>query len=55
MLVFDVLLAALVGSLYGYIASLGEKLKWGVVAFVGYAGMLFAASCGFVLILGSKL
>lgn len=54
MLIFDVLLAAFVGSLYGYIASLGEKYKWGVVTFLGYAGMTFAASAGFVLILASK-
>lgn len=55
MLIFDLLLAAFVGSLYGALASLGEKYNWGLLSFVGYAGMSFAASAGFVFIISAKL
>lgn len=55
MLILDLLLAAFVGSLYGFIATLGEKYKWGLVSFIGYAGMSFAASAGFVFIISANL
>jgi hypothetical protein len=55
MLMIDLLLAAFVGSLYGALASLGEKYKWGLLAFIGYAGMTFSASASFVFIISANL
>lgn len=55
MLIFDLLLAAFVGSLYGAMGSRGEKIGCAAMAFIGYAGMSFAASAAFVFIVSAKL
>lgn len=55
MLIFDLLLAAFVGSLYGTLGSRGEKSGCAAVAWFGYAGMFFASSAAFVFIVSAKL
>ncbi len=55
MLIFDLLLAAFVGSFYGAIGSKGEKIGCAAMAWLGYAGTFFASSAAFVFIVSAKL
>lgn len=55
MLMFDLFLAAFVGSLYGAIGSKGEKIGCAALAWLGYAGMFFASTASFVFILSANL
>lgn len=55
MLIFELLLAAFVGSFYGAIGSKGEKIGCAAMAWFGYAGMSFSASAAFVFIVSAKL
>lgn len=51
----DLILAALVGSLYGGIGSKGEKIGCAALAWLGYAGMAFAGSSTIVFIFSANL
>jgi hypothetical protein len=59
MLMFDLALCALVGSLYGAIATKAEKVGTGMtnmfLAMFGYAVMTFSASAGFVFVISANL
>jgi hypothetical protein len=51
----DILLAAGVGSLYGALGSKGEKIGCAALAWLGYAGTIFASSAAFVFIISANL
>jgi hypothetical protein len=55
MLMLDLILAALVGSLYGALGSKGEKIGCAALAWLGYAGMFFASTASFVFIISANL
>ena len=55
MLMFDLFLAAFVGSLYGAIGSKGEKIGCAALAWLVYAGMFFASTASFVFIISANL
>lgn len=55
MLILDLILAALVGSLYGALGSKGEKIGCAALAWLGYAGMAFAGSASFVFVISANL
>lgn len=54
-LMLDILLAAGVGSLYGALGSKGEKIGCAALAWLGYAGTIFASSAAFVFIISANL
>lgn len=55
MLMFDLFLAAGIGSLYGALGSKGEKIGCAALAWLGYAGMFFASTASFVFIISANL
>lgn len=55
MLMLDLVLAALVGSLYGALGSKGEKIGCAALAWLGYAGMAFAGSSTIVFIFSANM
>jgi hypothetical protein len=55
MLLIDLILAALVGSLAGAVGTKAEKSGWAAVAWLSYAAMAFSGSAAFVFIVSAKL
>jgi uncharacterized membrane protein YeaQ/YmgE (transglycosylase-associated protein family) len=55
MLLIDLILAALVGSLAGALANKADKAGWTVTAWLAYAAMAFSGSAAFVFIVSANL
>lgn len=55
MLLIDLILAALVGSLAGAVGTKAEKSGCAAVAWLSYAAMAFSGSAAFVFIVSAKL
>ncbi len=55
MLLIDLILAALVGSLAGAVGTMAEKAGCAALAWLAYAAMAFSGSAAFVFIVSAKL
>lgn len=55
MLLIDLMLAALVGSMAGAVGTKAEKSGQAVIAWLSYAAMAFSGSAAFVFIVSAKL